>query len=263
MSETSATPPPLSSGPELGPIQRLTGVFVSPAKTFESIARKPGWDWLVPAAVLAAGVFVQQTVVVPKIDVDAAVKAQTRIVEKVTGHELSAKDRAEIERRAHEQVEAGKSPVRRGLTCLAVFIPILFVPLLYWGITAAFGGTTSYFKLLSGYAYTGVIQVIPLALSTLVAWPRATLDANEVQFQRILKSNVAAFLDWDTTNKALLALLSSLDVFDIWIFLVASIAVSKLTTFSKRGAYGVVGSVWGVYILVKVILAAVYGSFGG
>ena len=263
MTETAATPAPPSSGPEMGAIQRLIGVFSSPAKTFESIARKPGWDWLVPALVLAAAVFVQQGVLAPKLDVEGAIKTQTRIVEKVSGHELSAKDRANLEKSAHDQIEGSKNPVRRALVSLLVAIPILFVPLLYWGITAAFGGTTSYFKLLCGYAYTAVIQVIPLALSAIVAWPRTLIDSNDVQFQRVLKSNVAAFLDWDTTSKPLLAILSSVDLFDVWIFLVGSIAVSKLTSLSKRGAYGVVGSVWGLYIVVKVILAAIYGSFAG
>jgi hypothetical protein len=38
----------------------------------------------------------------------------------------------------------------------------------------------------------------------------------ELQTGRLLKSNVAAFLDFDTTSKPLLAILSSVDVFDIW-----------------------------------------------
>ena len=46
MTEASTSP----VGPEPGPLARVMGVFFSPTKTFESIARKPGWDWLVGKA---------------------------------------------------------------------------------------------------------------------------------------------------------------------------------------------------------------------
>ena len=89
------------------------------------------------------------------------------------------------------------------------------------------------------------------------------LDINDIQFMRVLKSNVGAFLDFETTSKALLAITSSIDVFDIWGFLVGSIALSKTTRFSKAGAMYTVGGVWMVYILLKVALGAVYTAFLG
>ena len=47
--------PTSSLGPEPGPLARVIGVFFSPAKTFESIARKPGMDWLLPVIILHGG----------------------------------------------------------------------------------------------------------------------------------------------------------------------------------------------------------------
>src|SRR4249920_2978381 len=223
----STDAPTSFSGPEPGPLARVIGVFFSPAKTFESIARKPGWDWLVPLVLVMVGSFIAQSAMLPKMDVDEAVKTQMKMIDKMAKGSIPEEKRAEIERNAHEKIKAGASPVRRAINTLFILIPILMVPGIYHGLAAAFNAKTTYFKVLCGYAYTWSLYIIPLLLTAVVAMPRVSLDANEIQFQRVLKSNVAAFLDFETTSKVLLAILSSVDVFDIWAFFVGSIALSK------------------------------------
>jgi hypothetical protein len=78
-----------------------------------------------------------------------------------------------------------------------------------------------------------------------------------------LKSNLGAFLDFDTTSKAVLAVASSIDVFDIWAFFVGSIALSKTTRFSPKAARYTVGGVWLLYILLKVVFGGIYSAFTG
>ncbi len=253
--------PPL--GPEPGALARVFGVFMSPAKTFESIARKPGWDWLVPVVLVMAASFIAQSAMLPKTDVDDAVKTQMKFIDKMAQGQMPADKRAEIEQKTRDGMEAGKSPVRRALNTLVIPVLVLLVPLIYHGVAAAFGKKTRYFTVLSGYAYTFVIQVIPTLLTAAVAFPLEKIDANDIQFYRVLKSNVGAFLDFDTTSKALLAVASSIDVFDIWAFFVGSIALSKTTKFSPSGARYVVGGVWLVYILIKVALGGMYSAFTG
>jgi hypothetical protein len=262
MSQSSDAPVP-SLGPEPGPLARVMGVFFAPAKTFESIARKPGWDWLVPVVLIMVGSFIAQSVMLPKIDVDTAVKTQMKFVEKMGGGNLTKEKLAEIEQQTRQGIENGKSPVRRVLNTLFVFIPLLLTPLIYHGLAAAFSAKTSYFKVLAGYAYTWSIYLVPTLLSALVALPSESVDMNDMQFQRVLKSNVAAFLDFETTSKVLLAILSSIDVFDIWAFFVGSIALSKTTRFSPGTAKLVVGGVWAAYILLKICLGAMYSVFMG
>ena len=216
----SQEPPIQSVGPELGVVGRIIGVFTSPGKTFESIARKPGWDWLAPVLLVMVGLFASQSATLPKIDVDEAVKAQMKMTDKMSQGKLPAEKRAEIEAQMRQGMEKQKSPVRRALNCLFIFIPVLLVPLIYHGLAASFGAKTRYLTVLSGYAYTQVIQIIPLLLTAVVAFPQEMLSAPDVQFARVLKSNVGAFLDFDTTNKAILAIASSIDIFDIWAFIV-------------------------------------------
>ena len=263
MSDVSATASSASSGPELGVVQRLMGVFFSPAATFESIARKPGWDWLVPVVLLIASIYVAQTVMSARMDVESAVKMQMKIVDKMAGANLTAEKRAEIEKQTREGIEKQKNPVRRALFLCIIFVPIFLVPAIYFGIAAAFGRKKKYMPVVAGYAYTSVIQVLPQLLTAVVAWPRDQIDNNDITYARVLKCNVGAFLDFDTTSKALLAMTNSLDVFDIWAFVVGSIALSKTTNFTRKGAMATVGSVWLVYILIKMALASLLSSFTG
>jgi hypothetical protein len=258
----SADGPSSSLGPEPGPLARVIGVFFSPAKTFESIARKPGWDWLVPVVLLMIGSFIAQSAMLPKMDIDDAVKTQMKMMDKMAKG-LPEEKRAEIELKTRTSMEASSKPMRRVLNTFFLFIPILLVPAIYHGLAAAFNAKTTYLKVLSGYAYTWSIYLVPTLLSALVAMPRDKLDASDIQFQRVLKSNVAAFMDFDSTSKDLLAILSSVDIFDIWAFFVGSIAVSKTTKLSSSAAKYVVGGVWLAYILLKVCLGGLYSMFMG
>lgn len=244
-------------------MSRVVGVLFSPATTFASIARKPGWDWLVPVFLVMAAFFVSQSATVTKIDVDDAVKTQMKFVDKMAGANLTPEKRAEIVEQTRQGFEKQKSPVRRAMNTLFIFIPVLIVPLIYHGLAAAFSAKTNYKTVLAGYAYTQVVQIFPQLLTAVVAWPQEKLDAADVQFARVLKSNLGAFFDFETTSKALLAVASSVDVFDIWAFFVGSIALSKTTRFTPKGARFVVGGVWLSYILLKVVFGGIYSAFMG
>jgi hypothetical protein len=210
-----------------------------------------------------AAFFASQSATITKVDVDDAVKTQMKFVDKMAKGNLTPEKRAEIVEQTRQGFEKQKSPVRRALNTLFLFIPVLIVPLIYHGLAAAFGAKTRYLTVVAGYAYTQVIQIFPQLLTALVALPQEKFDASDVQFARVLKSNVGAFLDFDTTSKVILAVTSSIDIFDIWAFFVGSIALSKTTRFSPKAARYVVGGVWLAYILLKVCLGGIYSAFMG
>src|SRR5258705_1361748 len=112
--------PTPTDGPELGVVARLTGVFFSPAQAFASIARKPGWNWLVPVVLMMVASFIAQSVLLPKMDVDEAIKTQMKIVDKMSKGSIPDEKRAEIEQKTRQGMEAGKSPVRRALNTLFI-----------------------------------------------------------------------------------------------------------------------------------------------
>jgi uncharacterized membrane protein len=263
MTESASGPSATPAGPEMGAFSKLVNVFFSPAQVFESVARKPGWDWLLPVALMCCGMFFVQTVLTSKIDADEAVKAQMKIVERFSGGEIPEAQREEIEKRTREDIEKQKRPVRKLIAIPFLFGVVLLVPAIYKGIAAAMGVPAKYKALLAGYAWVQIPNILAGFLTGLVAMPKDRIAVYDAQFLRILKSNIGAMLPWETTHKALLGLLSSVDLFDIWALVLGAIMVSKTTGFSKKGAYGVVGGVWGVYIVLKVIGGVLMQSFGG
>jgi hypothetical protein len=250
------------AAPTMGVFQKLVGVFFSPSKTFEAIAAKPGWDWLVPVVLMMVAIFGVQRATVPKIDIDEATAVQMKFVERMNRN-LTDADREKIEAGTREGFEKQKDPVRSLIAPIFVWLPLLVVSGIYMGIAAASGKSAGFKRILAGYAWVQCIQVLVMVLTILVALPQTSLSANDVQYGRVLKSNVAAFLDFDTTSKPLLALLSSIDVFDFLYVAINGIALSKTTKFTLKQAYGVVGTVWGLYIVLKVILGAVYAYLMG
>jgi hypothetical protein len=244
---------------EMGPLARLIGVFTAPAKTFASIARWPGKDWLLPAGLLLAISLLATVLVTPKMDVDAAVqRTMTKIEER---QDMPAEQRQQTEQMVRKQFEMGTHGPLRFLGVLFIVVPILLVPLIYHGVAAAFGKQTSYGRVLTAYAFVQGVQIVKSLAFLGVASTKSSLQINEVG--TLVKSNVGAFLDPDTTPAFLRAVATNLDVFEIWALVLGTMAISRVTKFKTGGAALLVGGVWLVYVLVASGFAALGAAFGG
>lgn len=259
MSETTATPAAPSTGPEMGTIQRAIGVFFSPAKTFESIGRSPGWDWLVPVAITLALVLTAAFTINPKLDTDAAVKQMMKKMEE--NPNISAEQRSKLEERMRGQYESVKSGNGRFAGIAFVLIVFLLVPGLYHGVAAAFGAKTRYVTVLAGYVWAQLPQLLKGLIGFAVAMPRASIDLKEAE--TLVKSSVGAFMDPQTSNAALRALCTQIDLFEIWGLVLGSIMLSRCTRLSKNTATVTVVSLWLLWTLIKVGGAALGAAFGG
>jgi len=255
MAESASGP----TSPEPGALARLTGVLFSPAQTFESIARKPGWDWLVPVVLLMALTLLSGILINPKLDTDAAIKDTMKRIE--ARGDIPEATRKQIQERVESQFRSVKSGWMRFLGPVFVLVPMLLVPLLYFGVAKAFGAAKTYLPVLAGYAYCQVPQLLKGVVGLGVAYPRESIDLNDAE--RIVRSSVGAFLDTTTTSKPLLSLMTSIDLFEIWGLLLGSIMLARTTRLSKNASTIAVGSLWLVYVLVKVLGAALGSMFGG
>jgi Yip1 domain len=251
--------PPVLTGPEMGTVERLTGVFFSPGKTFESIGRKPGWDWLVPVAIMLCLVLFGAFMINPKLDVDGAVNQAMKKFDQ--RKDLNDAQRENIEKSFRGQYTFMTTGKGRYLAPVIVIIPLLLVPLFYHGIAAAFGAATRYGTVLAGYAWVQMVQVVKGLIGIAVTLPRDKIDILDAE--RIVKSSVGAFLNPETTPKALMALATNIDLFEIWGLVLGSIMLSRTTRLSKNAATMTVVGLWVVWVLVKVAGAALGSAVGG
>src|SRR5688572_5104424 len=94
MENPAASSDPVAPGAD-SPLGRVAGVFFAPARTFAAIARRPGW--VAPLLLATVPSLLATAVLVPRMDVEAAVPEQ-----------LAARDEAVSEGRIEKIIEAQK-----------------------------------------------------------------------------------------------------------------------------------------------------------
>jgi hypothetical protein len=253
--QATSTGPEMTPGddaPAMGFVQRLTGIYFEPAKTFEDINRKPTWltMYIVLAVLTAATMFVLMS----RMDYATLMRKQ-----------MEASPFASMI--PEEQME---EIVNRPPTAFQRYSPYLGAPFLiiiYLVFAAIFmllftlmGASLSFKKSLSvSFWAMGPPAIILTLLSMLFMYLRdpATLEVNVVD-------NVASNLGMlvpASSSPVIHGILSSIDIFSFWtIFLLAvgfaAISDRRLTT--KKAATGLF-MLWGVYVLLKAGYHAVLG----
>ncbi len=245
MSSTIDATPPAAPPPETTPkpssFERIGGVIASPDSTFESIARRP--DWVVPLIVwmviaLASGIIFAQ-----KIDFGAAARMA---MEDQPDMPADARERGEKIGAAMGKAFAYAAPVMVGIILLiiAAIMHLAF---------RLFGGEGNFRQSFSATVYAWTPNVIQSILLLIVVLTKSEVDAT--QLDSLLRSNLA-FLVSMKENPLAYTILSSLDIFSIWALVLFSIAFSHVMRMSKGKAAGIVIPLWLVYVLLKLIPAA-------
>jgi hypothetical protein len=84
-------------------------------------------------------------------------------------------------------------------------------------------------------------------------------DPSTIDIEHLVASNPGAFLS-DSSPKWMISLLTSLDIFTLWVLILQAIGFSatnpKKLSFGK--AFGTIFAVWIIYVLVKVGFAAAF-----
>lgn len=244
------TPPPVPpppAEPKPNSFSRLAGVIMAPNDTFASIARRP--DWVVPLILwmvlsLAGGIIMAQ-----KVDFGAAA-------------------RAALEGRTDIPADRMDSSIRMASAIGKMFaycapIVVIIILLIIAGILhlafRLFGGEGTFRQSFAATVYAWTPNVIQSVLVYIVVLARGGIDAT--QMETILRSNLG-FLFSMKTNPMAYALMASLDVFTFWTLALFVIAFAYAMRTSKGKAAGIVIPIWAVYVLFKLIPAAMR-SMGG
>ena len=235
----------------MNPGQAAAGVFTQPGKTFEALVARPTW-WL-PFVLLIAAVAASILVATPKIDQDQTVREAFEKRAEKTG----AKVPEEQVQRAVEQ--------SRKFAWLGAPVGVLFVALFFFGIAGilfgaakAFGGELSYGRMLALYGHSNLPNVgsALISIPVFLSHPEASLTQQAAQ--RVVASNVGAFLPADTAP-ALLSAASSLDVFALWSLALLVIGFRRIPALPPGSATALPIILWGLWVVVKVGWRAVFG----
>ena len=242
---------------ELSHSDKLVGLFSEPAKTFAKIAQAPikVVDWLVPLLIFIV-VLSLSTVVMqsnPQIKFQMLEK-QTETMEKSFSKYVDSG--AMTQEQADTQLDAMRDRMDGGMAMLipqiigiVIFTFIVFFILagFYYGVTRLIlNGDGTFGNAMVAYGLPFYIAAVQVILQVIVAM---------LMNKMINDLSIATFLDLDKTE-LIGFLLSKLDIFTIWFYVVVGIAFAKMFKSDNTKKYiGTVLGLWFGFSLLFFYLA--------
>jgi hypothetical protein len=230
--------------------ERIVDTFVAPSKTFGDIRRDASW-WL---PCLIATIFTVIAVAVPlqKLGVDqlrdGMLKAMPKIQERM---DSSPPDAQAAIRKSFE------GSIRRNVYTvpLTVIVGGFLVGLLFMATANfAFGGKSSYWQMVAVFWYSQLpFLLMAIIGSTLIF---AGVGADTYNPMNPVGTNPGYYMQG--SSSVLVALLTALDVFSIWVFALQVVGISKVAQISKGAAFGVAIIWWAIYTGIFKMLPAVF-----
>ncbi len=240
--DDSMTPPPAPAAAQKpNTFQRIAGVVMSPAATFEDIARRP--DILLPLILFVAIGAVSTYLIIPRVDFAATYRE---------AFESSNMKGEQLEKSVRMAAAVGKTFAYFGpVLQIIIFAIIAGVLLIAFRL---FGGEGDFKQAFSATLYAWVPLLIKGVLAAVVILTRKTITLNDLA--NPLRSNLAFAVDMKT-NPMLFSLLGSLDIFTIWTIVLMIIGFAALSRLSRAKSAAMVISLWLMAVLFKVGGAAI------
>ena len=238
---STEVPGPPEQGPKPSGFQRVIGVLMTPNETFASIARQP--DWLVPLVIILVVSLVAGIVFAQRVDFISPMREAMEQNKNMSPDQI---DRAVRISSAVAKVFSYASPLLSVISLLIIAAVLLLVFRL-------FGGEGDFRQAFSVVVYSWMPGIIK---SIVVIAIVAARSVSASDLATLLRSNLA-FLVTMKDHPMLFVLLSSLDVFTIWLLALLIIGFGYVSRLSRSKSAAIVISLWVVVTLFKLIGPAI------
>lgn len=230
-----------SQEPQMSELSSIFRVFYEPGEVFEDLKRRPRF---VAALILMIVVAVATNfMVVNKIGMDRILNERMEKGSSIV--QLTPEQR-------EKAIESQSSILMKTLTyggpVVAVSIIALLGALYYWGASNAMGGSTDVWRALSVWVYSSLPPLLVHFVGNgLVAVfkPADRIDLSSLQ-GGLFQANLNAVFE---LGGAAGALISTVDLFIIWGWVLAVIGLKKIAKLST-------GSAWGIVLFAGLFMTA-------
>lgn len=245
---------PVQAGARLTQWQRVGDVFVAPAKTFHDI-KLGNRGWWLPFLILLFFSYLLFAAVTMKIGWQQV--AQNNIA--MSPKQAQRMDQLNPAQRATAMKIAGTvTEIFLAASPVLILIGTGLVSLVLWGtINFVFGGKSTYPEIFAANMYAMLPRAIVPLMATIAIF--AGLAPEAFNISNMAATNVAYFLSVQDTNKALYALLSQIDILNIWAAVLLSIGVAKIAGKGRGAGFVTVFGWWAVWVLIRVALGFAAG----
>ena len=242
MSETDAGGPAKTSAGESA-FGRLVGVFLSPVRTFASIAARP--TWILPLAIACGISLPISELILSKVDWRSVVSQQIA----KSGRTLS-----------EAQIDQAVEQARRLAwlwDVIAVVVPliaVMAVAVVLWGACQAFGWEVRFRQSLGVTAHAFFPGVLASLILAFALWNRPTVDPQKAW--TAIPTNLAYLAP--EADPVTHGLLSSIDLFSFWTMALLILGLSAAANSSRGRMAALVVSLWALYVLGKAGVTALF-----
>ena len=247
-SSVSAAPPTVvDSEPSLSIFQRVAAIFARPARAWAGLDRSAQWWFPLLIMMIASGVsgaLLHQRALVPMLT--------EQWEQQVQDGRLPAE---QMDRMQQFFASPAGFAVTVGQQILFIPIVTLLVALLIWfGCGFVLGTKLRYRHALEVAAWSSLVNLPGIAITTALAWSKETMRGIHVGFGILLPET-------DTPGKlqiALGALLDGIGPLALWYLAVAILGAAALSGAKPKSVAWVIG---GLYLAMLVFLAAMAAMF--
>jgi hypothetical protein len=242
-SPSSIEPPPQYATA----LDRIVGVFTAPVQTMRSIAAAP--EWLVPMLLMLVLAAVGSFAAAPQIDMTTEMR--TAIEKRFEGQEMSEQQKARIEDQIAGAEKFSKIMFQWGWLALPLLVLVLAGALQI--AFSMFGGSSRFAQAFAIVTYSW----IPLSAKSLIASAVVAMrddPTTPTALAAASYTNLAFLVDLDH-SRPLFMLLSAFDLFTFWCLVLLVLGFSFASGLSRRASAIIIGSLWVVTILLRVVPA--------
>jgi hypothetical protein len=235
-------------------MQRVTGIFSAPSKTFEDIKRG-NRSWWMPWVIMAVVGYLFFAAVTTKVGMQTVVDNQSKLMSE-----------------SQQEKMAQMPPEQRAITAkwtlyvtegvfvaspIFVLVVAAIVSLVLWGtINFVFGGKASFGAVFAVWFFANLPSIFKSLLGIIVIFAGSTETFNIKNFA---PTNAGAFLSATETNKAIYALATSLDIVTIWSLFLMGMGIAIVAGVKRSSGYIAAFGWWAIIVLVGVGWAAIMG----
>lgn len=220
----------------------LLSIFFEPGRTFEWLRDKP--KFIMAGIVIIVATMAYQMVFLQQMGPDRMRRFMSEQLEK--NPQIASMPAADKEKLIEQQLSIQK--VVGYALPIFVIIGFLIGTLLYWLGAKAMGGSNfGFLQALSVFVYSSFPPtLIAMLANILILFLKSPDDIDIATSSRgLLHANPTMFYEGKETP-VLTTLISTLDLFSIWGWILAAIGLSVVARLSK-------GSAWGVVIIIALI----------
>lgn len=245
----------VAEGAEMSEVATLGNIFFEPGRTFEDLRRKPRFilALLICALMIGAYGFALQTKL-------GEGRVRSFIAEQIDKSPQGASMAKEDKEKA---IDMQLSFNKIGQYISPIFIIIFFFigGLLYWGGAKAFGGSGGFLHGLSTYVYSSLPPtVISMLANFIVLFFKSPDEIDLALSQRgVIHANPSMLMD-GKAMPVLTTLVSLIDLFAIWGWILAAIGLQKTNKISSGSAWAVTIIIALIGITIRVLLALLSGN---